>query len=141
MKIFSSYDDYGCEDERLYSVLMDEDELSLFSEIQKEYSVSKLGNFIRKQKRNLKVAGEELSLIKPLSTGSDLTAKQAHALHRNQRLSLLKNSRVSGKAPNGTPVFGKKARDVISNNQINAFRQAERSGNGMTNTIFGYLPK
>ena len=32
MKIFSSYDDYGYEDERLYSVLMSEDELALFSE-------------------------------------------------------------------------------------------------------------
>lgn len=35
MKVFSSYDDYGYEEERLYSVLMDEEELSLFSEYSK----------------------------------------------------------------------------------------------------------
>ena len=39
MKIFSSYDDYGYEDERLYSVLMSEEELSLFSELQKEFTM------------------------------------------------------------------------------------------------------
>lgn len=33
MKIFSSYDDYGYEDERLYSVLMSEDEVALYSEM------------------------------------------------------------------------------------------------------------
>ena len=33
MKVFSSYDDYGYEDERLYSVLMSEEELSLYSEM------------------------------------------------------------------------------------------------------------
>ena len=38
MKIFSSYDDYGYEDERLFSVLMTEDEIDLFSEIQKEFA-------------------------------------------------------------------------------------------------------
>ena len=38
MKVFSSYDDYGYEEERLYSVLMSEEELSLFSEIQKEFN-------------------------------------------------------------------------------------------------------
>lgn len=39
MKVFSSYDDYGYEDERLYSVLMTEDELvSLFSEDEKKMS-------------------------------------------------------------------------------------------------------
>lgn len=39
MKIFSSYDDYGYEDERLYSVLMSETEIREFSEYleQKEY--------------------------------------------------------------------------------------------------------
>ena len=37
MKVFSSYDDYGYEEERLYSVLMTEDELvSLFSEDEKK---------------------------------------------------------------------------------------------------------
>ena len=36
MKIFSSYDDYGYEDERLYSVLMNEDELALFSDMKEE---------------------------------------------------------------------------------------------------------
>ena len=36
MKIFSSYDDYGYEDERLYSVLMDEDEVALYSEMIEE---------------------------------------------------------------------------------------------------------
>ena len=40
MKVFSSYDDYGYEDERLYSVLMTEDELvSLFSEDEKRKSL------------------------------------------------------------------------------------------------------
>ena len=33
MKVFSSYDDYGYEDERFYSVLMSEEELSLYSEM------------------------------------------------------------------------------------------------------------
>ena len=33
MKIFSSYDDYGYEDERLYSVLLSEDEVALYSEM------------------------------------------------------------------------------------------------------------
>ena len=33
MKIFSSYDDYGYEDERLYSVLMSEEEVALYSEM------------------------------------------------------------------------------------------------------------
>ena len=33
MKVFSSYDDYGYEDERLYSVLMDEEEVDLFKEV------------------------------------------------------------------------------------------------------------
>ena len=32
MKVFSSYDDYGYEEDRIYSVLMDEEELMLFSE-------------------------------------------------------------------------------------------------------------
>ena len=32
MKVFSSFDDYGYEDERLYSVLLDEEELALFSD-------------------------------------------------------------------------------------------------------------
>lgn len=36
MKVFSSYDDYGYEDERLYSVLMTEDEVALFSEVKEE---------------------------------------------------------------------------------------------------------
>ena len=36
MKIFSSYDDYGYEDERLYSVLMSEDEVALYSEMIEE---------------------------------------------------------------------------------------------------------
>ena len=36
MKVFSSYDDYGYEDERLYSVLMTEEELALFSEKKEE---------------------------------------------------------------------------------------------------------
>lgn len=39
IKIFSSYEDYGYEEERLYSVLMTEDELvSLFSEDEKKMS-------------------------------------------------------------------------------------------------------
>lgn len=38
MKIFSSYDEYGYEDEKLYSVLMSEEEMYLFSEIQKEFA-------------------------------------------------------------------------------------------------------
>lgn len=36
MKIFSSYDDYGYEDERLYSVLMSEEEVALYSEMIEE---------------------------------------------------------------------------------------------------------
>ena len=36
MKAFSSYDDYGYEEERLYSVLMTEEELALFSEKKEE---------------------------------------------------------------------------------------------------------
>ena len=36
MKIFSSYDDYGYEDERLYSVLLSEEELALFSDMKEE---------------------------------------------------------------------------------------------------------
>ena len=37
-KIFSSYDDYGYEDERIYSVLMSEEEMMMFSEIQREFT-------------------------------------------------------------------------------------------------------
>ena len=136
MKVFSSYDDYGYEDERLYSVLLDEEELNLFSELQKEYSVSKLGNFVRKTKRNLRVAGENLSLANAMAMGEDLTAKQAHALHRNRRLSLLKNSRTIG------PDFKLgKARDIIDKGNINMLRKAEKSGNGMRKCVFGgYIP-
>ena len=36
MKVFSSYDNYGNEEERLYSVLMTEEELALFSEKKEE---------------------------------------------------------------------------------------------------------
>ena len=140
MKVFSSYDDYGYEEERLYSVLMDENELALFSEIQKEYSVSKVGNFLRKAKRNLKMAGEEASLGKALMTGGDLTAKQTNAFHRNQRLALMKNKTVVGRDGFGNIVHGK-ARDIIPKNSIDVFRQAERTGNGMETGIFGYIPK
>lgn len=38
MKVFSSYDDYGYEEEKLYSVLITEEELSIFSELQKEFN-------------------------------------------------------------------------------------------------------
>ena len=47
MKVFSSFDDYGYEDERLYSILMNEDEIALFSEIQKEFN-SKAQKALRK---------------------------------------------------------------------------------------------
>ena len=141
MKVFSSYDDYGYEDERLYSVLLDEDELNLYSELQKEYSVSKLGNFFRKAKRNFKVAGEELSSVGAIVRGKDLTAQQTHALHRNQRLALLKNSRVSGINSFGQPKSGR-ARDLISKGNINTLREADIAGNGMTKGISGrYVPK
>ena len=116
-KIFS--EDNG--EERLYSVLLDDIEMELFSEIQKEYSVSKVGNFLRKAKRNLKVAGEEASLGKAIITGGDLTAKQTHALHRNQRLSLMKNKTVTGTDGFGNIVHGK-ARDILPKNSIDVFR-------------------
>ena len=43
MKVFSSYDDYGYEDERLYSVLMNEEELALFSDMKEEEEKKKKG--------------------------------------------------------------------------------------------------
>ena len=62
MKVFSSYDDYGYEDERLYSVLMDEEELSLFSEYQKEFN-SQAQKLIRKkwELQNAKNEGERIA--------------------------------------------------------------------------------
>lgn len=42
--IYSSFDNYGYEDEKLYSVLMDEDEVALFSEIQKQFGAIKAAN-------------------------------------------------------------------------------------------------
>ena len=44
MKVFSSYDDYGYEDERLYSVLMTEDEVALYSEFQNEFADKRAEN-------------------------------------------------------------------------------------------------
>ena len=43
MKVFSSYDDYGYEDERLYSVLMTEDEVALFSEMKEDLEAAGVG--------------------------------------------------------------------------------------------------
>lgn len=43
MKVFSSYDDYGYEDERLYSVLLSEEELALFSEVKDDLAAAGLG--------------------------------------------------------------------------------------------------
>ena len=43
MKVFSSFDDYGYEDERLYSVLMDEEELALFSEVKDDLAAAGIG--------------------------------------------------------------------------------------------------
>ena len=138
IKVFSdSYDE-----ERLYSVLMDEEEIMMFSEIQKEFATAgTIKNGLRKLKRNIKVAGEEMSLVKPMVTGGDLTAKQVHALGRNQRLALLKNKTVRGTDNFGRPVKGK-ARDLIKPENIDAIRQAERKGSGMTRDFFrGYIPK
>lgn len=137
MKIFSdSYDE-----ERIYSVLMSEEELMLFSEIQKEFaSAGTLKNGLRKLKRNFKVAGEEMSLVKSAIKGKDLTAKQTHTLGRNQRLALMKNKTVRGVDNLGNPIKGK-ARDLIKPEQYDVIRQAERRGNGMTSGLFGYQPK
>ena len=54
MKVFSSYDDYGYEDERLYSVLMSEEELTLFSEIQKEFAFKDYKGLTKEQAKALK---------------------------------------------------------------------------------------
>lgn len=43
MKVFSSYDDYGYEDERLYSVLLSEEELALFSEVKDDLAAAGVG--------------------------------------------------------------------------------------------------
>lgn len=47
--IYSSFDNYGYEDEKLYSVLMDEDEVALFSEIQKQFGAIKAANKLAKK--------------------------------------------------------------------------------------------
>lgn len=61
--IYSSYDNYGYEDEKLYSVLMDEDEVSLFSELQKEFGLVKAANkAARKAYERSMAAGQLRSL-------------------------------------------------------------------------------
>ena len=79
MKVFSSFDDYGYEDERLYSVLMNEDEICLFSEIQKEFNVKAIVNNSIKSikqslfpqiKRNIKPkqAIDKFAKVQPIKT-------------------------------------------------------------------------
>ena len=134
IKVFSDIEG----DERLYSVLMNEKELDF---LQREFAaINPIKNGLRKLGRNLKVAKEEMSLIKPMATGRDLTAKQTHALHRNQRLALMKNQTVRGFDPFGKPIKGK-ARDLIKPEEIDLFRKAERAGNGMEKGFLGYIPK
>ena len=135
IKVFSDIEG----DERLYSVLMNEKELDF---LQREFAaINPIKNGLRKLGRNLKVAKEKMSLIKSMATGRDLTAKQTHALHRDQRLSLMKNKTVRGIDPFGrTPMKGK-ARDMINPENIDVLRQAERAGNGMERGFVGYIPK
>ena len=59
MKVFSSYDDYGYEEERLYSVLMSEEELSLFSEIQREFAFKDYEGLSEAQAKALKAKRSE----------------------------------------------------------------------------------
>ena len=76
MKVFSSYDDYGYEDERLYSVLLDEEELYLFSEYQKEYS--KLGKLITQKAKtpvNVGIFKNNANAIKPNQNFKNLLTK------------------------------------------------------------------
>lgn len=122
-------------EERIYSVLMSEDE---FYEVQKEFNLR--GGF-RKFKRGIKLIGDEMSLMKPIMTDGNLTARQTHALARNQRLALLKNQTVHQYKPITGELIEGKARDILDPRQIDRFRKAERIGKGMISTKSGYVPR
>ena len=68
MKVFSSYDDYGYVDERLYSVLMTEEELALFSEKKEEKlkTGDKVGIWIQK---HLNTKKDREAVIEALEEG------------------------------------------------------------------------
>ena len=75
MEIRNIYEDsYG--DERLYSVLMDEDEVSLFSELQKEFGLVKAANKAAKKAWERKMAdpiAKEMGISKYVSTPNGRT--------------------------------------------------------------------
>lgn len=78
MKIFSSYDDYGYEDERLYSVLMSEDEITLFSEVKEKEE--KKGNKLETAGKVALGAGAATSLASSVISnkiGNDVMKKVA----------------------------------------------------------------
>ena len=85
MKVFSSYDDYGYEDERIYSTLMTEEELYLFSEIQKEF------NSVRQLKKGLQRTKKDLINLQRANPG--MTTSQAkNVMSSNQNYRNVRNS-------------------------------------------------
>lgn len=96
MKIFSSYDDYGYEDERLYSVLMSETEIREFSEYleQKEYVSKREAKKIAK--KTAKIEQEFQTAVKS-AAGDATKLNQAQAEYQSRMGKEVLNKKNAGK--------------------------------------------
>lgn len=88
-KIFSEIDT----DEKLYSVLMDEDELDLFSEIQREFSRKDYDGLSKKNAERLKKSRDEMAkkLLEARKRANESFAKNGNLGARNMRHSFNRN--------------------------------------------------
>ena len=117
---------------KVFSVVKDENtgEEKLFSVTERNFSVNKIANFVRKTKRNFKNAGEEFVAGMKAAAGKDLTPKDVKAIARNQSIGLKKGKKAV------SAVDGK----VIQNESLikskEAFRDAARKGQGAS-VVFG----
>ena len=100
MKIFSSYDDYGYEDERLYSVLMSEDEVALYSEM-----IETLYSEEEDRGKNLRRAGNAaLAGTVAAGTYGAYQGMKGQGMIDKANLTILKHNTRNMAA--NTPVFG-----------------------------------
>ena len=131
MKIYSdSYDE-----ERIYSVLMSEEELYLFSEIQREFGIQQgIKNSIRKLGRNARHLKTEIKV----AAGKDLTNKEAGmmAAKAKNRLQRLDNGKMSNITKKAIDFQG--GREALKDS-ADFLTRKYKSGQGIKNLGFGSI--
>lgn len=130
-KIFSEIDT----DEKLYSVLLSEEELALFSEIQREYSF----NFnIRKLGRNLRVAKEDLVSSSKSALGMQLNPTDVKSMARQMTMRDLRKKVLN---PQANTLQVKKSYKPYSIDEVNKTRLRRKAAKGerAENIGFGLL--